>query len=42
MAIHPGKHLAEELTVIRMSPAELAHQLKVPTNRLIQILKRHR
>lgn len=32
-AIHPGEHLAEELEALEMSAAELAHQLKVPTNR---------
>ena len=32
-AIHPGEHLAEELEALGMSAAELARQLKVPTNR---------
>jgi addiction module HigA family antidote len=38
MAIHPGEHLAEELRELRMSAAELARQLKVPTNRITEIL----
>ncbi len=38
LAIHPGEHLAEELTELNMSAAELARQLKVPTNRITQIL----
>jgi plasmid maintenance system antidote protein VapI len=33
-AIHPGKHLAEELNELRMSAAEFARQLNVPTNRI--------
>lgn len=37
-AIHPGEHLAEELTALDMSAAELARNLKVPTNRVTQIL----
>jgi len=35
-AIHPGEHLAEELEALNMSAAELARQLKVPTNRITQ------
>ena len=37
-AIHPGKHLAEELKALGMSAAEFARQLDVPTNRITQIL----
>jgi len=37
-AIHPGEHLAEELDALRMSAAELARNLDVPTNRVTQIL----
>jgi len=37
-AIHPGEHLAEELEALDMSAAELARQLRVPTNRVTQIL----
>lgn len=40
--IHPGKHLAEELTELRMSAAELSRQLKVPTNRITSILNGRR
>ena len=36
--IHPAEHLAEELAALRMSAAELARQLKVPTNRITEIL----
>ena len=37
-AIHPGEHLAEEIEALNMSAAELARQLKVPTNRITGIL----
>jgi antitoxin HigA-1 len=37
-AIHPGEHLAEELTALGMSAAELARKIGVPTNRVTQIL----
>jgi antitoxin HigA-1 len=37
-AIHPGKHLAEELRELGMSAAELARQLEVPTNRITEIV----
>ena len=40
--IHPGEHLAEELAGLRMSAAELARQLKVPTNRITEILNGQR
>src|SRR5215510_12169311 len=38
LAIHPGEQLAEELRALDMSAAELARQLKVPTNRITGIL----
>jgi addiction module HigA family antidote len=41
-AIHPGEHLAEELKALDMSAAELARQLKVPTNRVSGILNGQR
>ena len=41
-AIHPGEHLAHELEALRMSAADLARQLKVPTNRLTAILNGQR
>jgi len=41
-AIHPGEHLAEELAALEMSAAELARRLKVPTNRVTEILNRQR
>jgi addiction module HigA family antidote len=41
-AIHPGEHLAEELKALGMSAAELARQMKVPTNRVTGILNGQR
>jgi addiction module HigA family antidote len=41
-AIHPGEHLAEELSELRMSAAELGRRLKVPTNRITEILNGRR
>ena len=38
IAIHPCKHLAEELEALDMSAAELARKITVPTNRITQIL----
>ncbi|MCM2309827.1 MAG: HigA family addiction module antitoxin [Steroidobacteraceae bacterium] len=40
--IHPGEHLAAELETLGMSAAELARQLRVPTNRVTQILNGQR
>ncbi|MBI4594486.1 MAG: HigA family addiction module antidote protein [Candidatus Rokubacteria bacterium] len=42
LAIHPGDQLAEELKALNMSAAELARQLKVPTNRVTGILNGQR
>jgi addiction module HigA family antidote len=42
VAIHPGEQLAEELNALRMSAAELARQLDVPTNRITEILNARR
>ncbi|MEX1018337.1 MAG: HigA family addiction module antitoxin [Litorilinea sp.] len=36
--IHPGEILADELTELKISAAELARALHVPTNRITQIL----
>lgn len=41
-AIHPGKHLAEELNELNMSAAAFARQLNVPTNRITEILNGRR
>lgn len=41
-AIHPGEHLAEEIEALKMSAAELARHLKVPTNRITGILNGQR
>jgi antitoxin HigA-1 len=40
--IHPGEHLAEELATLKMSAAELARRIKVPTNRVTEILNGQR
>src|ERR1700760_227403 len=37
-AIHPGEHLAEEMHGLDISAAELTRRLRVPTNRVTQIL----
>lgn len=41
-AIHPGKHLAEQLQELELSAAELARQLQVPTNRITEIMNEQR
>ncbi len=41
-AIHPGEHLAEELSELGMSAAQLARKLDVPTNRITSILNGQR
>ena len=41
-AIHPGEHLAEQLEELEMSAAALARSLKVPTNRITEILNGRR
>jgi antitoxin HigA-1 len=41
-AIHPGEHLAEEITELGMSAAGLARKLDVPTNRITGILNGRR
>jgi antitoxin HigA-1 len=40
--IHPGEHLADELKELGISPAELARQLQVPTNRISEIVNGRR
>lgn len=40
--IHPGEHLAEELTELGMSAAELARQIEVPVNRITAIINGQR
>ena len=42
IAVHPGKHLAQELDALKMSVAELARRLEVPTNRVTGILSGER
>jgi addiction module HigA family antidote len=41
-AIHPGEHLAEELEALGMSASALARQLKVPANRITEIINGQR
>ena len=41
-AIHPGEHLAEQLEELGMSAAELARRIKVPTNRVTQVVNGQR
>jgi addiction module HigA family antidote len=36
--IHPGTILADELAELHMSPAELARELHVPSNRIYQLI----
>lgn len=38
-AIHPGEVLADELDEAAMTPTELARQLRVPANRITQIIQ---
>ncbi|HWA68416.1 MAG TPA: HigA family addiction module antitoxin [Rhizomicrobium sp.] len=40
--IHPGEHLAEALSELGMSAAELARQLAIPTNRITGIINGER
>lgn len=40
--IHPGEILADELAALNLSAASLARTLRVPTNRITQILKGQR
>jgi antitoxin HigA-1 len=41
-AIYPGEHLAEQLEALDMSATGLARHLKVPTNRITEILSGRR
>jgi antitoxin HigA-1 len=41
-AINTGEHLAEQLEELGMSAAELGRQLRVPTNRITEILNGQR
>src|ERR1041384_8344986 len=38
-AIHPGEILADELQELAVSPTELARQIRVPANRITQIIQ---
>jgi antitoxin HigA-1 len=37
-AIHPGEILGDELEALGITPTELARQVKVPANRMTQII----
>ena len=39
LIIHPGEHLADELQALGMSANELAKELRVPTNRITEIIR---
>lgn len=41
-AVHPGEQLAAHLSDLDMSAAELGRQLKVPANRITEILNKQR
>jgi addiction module HigA family antidote len=41
-AIHAGEHLAEQLEALEMSAAELGRRLRVPANRITEILNGQR
>ena len=41
-AIHPGEYLAEELKEMGMNAAVLARQIRVPANRVTQVLNGRR
>lgn len=41
-AIHPGEILADELHELRVTPTELSRQIRVPPNRVTQIIKGQR
>ncbi len=41
-AVHPGEHLRDDLEAMGLSAAELARRLKVPTNRVTEILNGQR
>jgi addiction module HigA family antidote len=41
-AIHPGEQLTELLEELRMSAAELSRLIKIPTNRISQIISGRR
>lgn len=38
-AIHPGEILADELEALNVTPTELSRQIRVPANRLTQIIQ---
>ncbi len=40
--IHPGEILADELDALNLSASELARRIKVPANRITQIIHGHR
>jgi len=41
-AIHPGEHIAAELSELNMTASELARALGIPANRITEILRGRR
>lgn len=42
MAIHPGEHIADELEARQLSASQLARILRIPANRLTEIIRGRR
>jgi addiction module HigA family antidote len=42
LAIHPGEHLADQLEALKMSAAEFARRIEVPTNRVTALINGRR
>lgn len=42
MAIHPGEHIADELEAQQLSASQLARTLRIPANRLTEIIRGRR
>jgi antitoxin HigA-1 len=42
LAIHPGEHLSDQLKELSMSAAEFARHIKVPTNRVTELINGRR
>jgi len=38
LAIHPGEHLLDQLEALKMSAAEFARRIEVPTNRVTVLI----
>jgi addiction module HigA family antidote len=42
LAVHPGEHIAVELEELSMSASQLARTLRIPANRLTEIIRGRR